>query len=517
MKKLFALLLAMVMVFSLATTAFAVKNVTNGEEVYSASVTINNATSSYKYKIYKLLHLDTYNNENGAYIYTVEEKWEDFFTDYAEAPEKDALDYVSIDPITGHVSWIAGQEDAAAFAALALDYAVANGIAPEAESAEGNFTGTACKFTGLTYGYYLVDTSMGALCGLNTTMPDATISVKNGVPTIDKKVQEDSSVNDATGGYGSSNSADIGQTVNFDTEILIQAGADSYIYHDKMSDGLTFNAGSVKVYYNDTTIPGEAGYRQLTAGDEYTLHVGSCEDKKCFDGGCTFYVVFDQSFLSDETKANDKINIRYSATLNEDAVVTEDGNPNSAILEYGDEHFTNSDSTTTYTYGFEIVKTDAAQKPLIGAEFELYSSSELIHANLIHVKYDEALKCYIRVESVEEHEEGSGTYDRIVVTNTNGVVRVVGLDNGIYYLKEVKAPDGYQPMVGSKQFTISGSNLYTLDGAINAAVHVVNNRGIALPDTGATGTVMFITFGMFAVLATGVLLVTKKRMSMIED
>jgi len=50
-----------------------------------------------------------------------------------------------------------------------------------------------------------------------------------------------------------------------------------------------------------------------------------------------------------------------------------------------------------------------------------------------------------------------------------------------------------------------------------SGVHVVNKTGSMLPETGGMGTIIFITLGVLVVLGTGVLLVTKKRMSMIED
>ena len=103
----------------------------------------------------------------------------------------------------------------------------------------------------------------------------------------------------------------------------------------------------------------------------------------------------------------------------------------------------------------------------------------------------------------------------------DGKVRVVGFDNGTYYLEETEAPDGYNKLTARQKFIISDGNLdATFNGDVystGSGVHVVNKTGSMLPETGAMGTMLFITFGMFVVLGTGVLLVTKKRMSMIED
>ena len=70
-------------------------------------------------------------------------------------------------------------------------------------------------------------------------------------------------------------------------------------------------------------------------------------------------------------------------------------------------------------------------------------------------------------------------------------------------------------------YLIADNNLNaTFTGGLYSAgsgVHVVNKTGNMLPETGGMGTFLFITFGTLVVLGTGVLLVTKKRMSMIED
>ena len=65
-------------------------------------------------------------------------------------------------------------------------------------------TGAKVTFTNLTLGYYLVDTSLGSLCSLNTTAPSVTIKEKNSNTTIEKKIVT------AGGDTVDSNSAGIG-------------------------------------------------------------------------------------------------------------------------------------------------------------------------------------------------------------------------------------------------------------------------------------------------------------------
>ena len=226
MKKIISLILALMMILSLAVTAFAAEE--------TGSITINGISQDSTYEIYQLLDLESYNTESGAYSYKVNANWTAFFD------TADAKAYIAVDE-AGYVTWKAAETDAAvaAFAKLALAYAKETGIDPvQSSENEGQFvlTGNTGKFSNLSLGYYLVDSTLGALCGLTTTNPDASINAKNAPPTIDKQVQEDS-----TGNWGDSNSADIGQTVNFRTTINVHAGAENYVLHDKMSAGLTFD------------------------------------------------------------------------------------------------------------------------------------------------------------------------------------------------------------------------------------------------------------------------------------
>jgi len=102
-----------------------------------------------------------------------------------------------------------------------------------------------------------------------------------------------------------------------------------------------------------------------------------------------------------------------------------------------------------------------------------------------------------------------------------GKVTVVGFDNGVYYLEETAAPGGYNKLTARQKFTIADGNLDSVfnDGiySTGSGVHVVNKTGNMLPETGGMGTVLFITFGTIVAMATGVLLVTRKRMSMIRE
>ena len=512
MKRLFALTLALIMVLSMATVAFANGAVNASEQ--TGSITINRVGADTVYEIYKLLDLESYNVTSGAYSYKVNAAWTGFFA------SADALAYVAIDN-AGYVTWIAAEDDdtVAAFAKKALAYAEANGINPvKSSSREGDFevstnseTGkTIGVFSGLSLGYYLVDSDMGALCGLTTTNPDASVNAKNGIPTIDKQVEEDS-----TGNYGDSNTADIGQTVNFKTTINVHAGAESYVLHDKMSAGLTFQSVS-KIEHlvpsgsgTTTTEVPAANYEVITEG---------------LTDGCTFHIEFTQEFC-DHLETNDKVVVYYSAMLNRNAIIAGEGNSNESKLSFGEGHTSNTDQTTTNTFKFDIVKTDSQNTLIDGAEFRIYDAAEGGNEiGVVQLLDSENNPVYdgngnIMYRRARPDEQAANLHKPIIVKG--GMVTVVGFDNGTYYLEETVAPAGYNKLTARQKFIISDGNLEaTFNTGVfstGSGVHVVNKTGSMLPETGAMGTLMFISLGMFVALGTGILLVTKKRMSMIED
>ena len=162
-KKLFAALLAAALVLAMAVPAFAETNAPKG------SITIDGTVSGETYTIYRMFKLDSYNAESKTCSYTVESAWENFFKTGA------GKDY--IDLTNGHPTWNAAKSqdsDKAEFAKLALKWATENKVSAAAESQTS--TGSDVIFPNLDLGYYLVDSSLGALCGLNTTKPNVTIT-----------------------------------------------------------------------------------------------------------------------------------------------------------------------------------------------------------------------------------------------------------------------------------------------------------------------------------------------------
>lgn len=339
-------------------------------------------------------------------------------------------------------------------------------------------------------GYYYVTSSVGSLCILNTTDSSATINEKNEEPTVEKKV-------DAT----DPDTAQVGDVLNFKVTINAQPGAENYVLHDKMSDGLTLiNDDQHQIVV--TAVP-------ATGGDPVTLTVGAQNDYTVVTtdsaDDCDLEIRFTQTYL-DSIDVDTTITISYYALLNEYAV-TDITNPetNEAVLKYGHdgEIETTPVETKTYTYGFDLDKVDAkGNAPLPGAEFSLYSQEEggapISLVDLGNGSY--------RVADGDD-----ATTTTTIVVNSNGEATVTGLAGKDYWLEETKAPAGYN-MLTKRQLVDFTDAENPADGSF-ADVTVQNNAGSLLPSTGGMGTTILYIAGAALVLGAGVTLVVRRRMN----
>ena len=479
-KKLLGLLLALTLSLTLCLPAFAVSGTNNN----GGSITINDAVEGHTYKAYQIFVLESYNTEadgNGAYAYKANSVWEPWL--------KQQTQYVNIDA-QGYVTW--GQNaDAAAFAKAALAHAEDARISPTAtKTAPAPATGaqySTVTFTGLNLGYYLVDTTLGTLCSLDTTAPSVEMFEKNEPPHINKQVKEDS-----TGNWGEENTAEIGDTVEFKTTISAKMGAESYVLHDAMSAGLTLDPDSI-------TVANLTKGNDANSGDYHVVTTG-------LNDGCTFEVHFHQSYL-DTITADTSIVVTYKAVVNENAVVHPSGNPNGTKLEYGDENNTKvtpPDETKTYTFKVDVVKTDDKNKVLDGVQFKLYDAKT--GGNEIAL-----VKVSNGVYRLAKDGETGVEY----ITTVNGQLEIKGFDaNTNYYLEETKAPDGYHKLAERVEIAVKEENIVASvsnDTWQSGGVHVVNTPGKELPSTGGMGTALFYIGGGVLVVGAAALFVLKKR------
>lgn len=484
-KKIAAIMFAFMMVVSMSCNVKAEET----EGVYGqhdGSITITGALQGQTYTIYEMLKLESFSGNN--YSYTIADGWEDFFKEGAEGAK-----YMQKDE-NGYMSFIAGKggnADIREFAQKALAYAQeGHGIYTQNNSPmEGKDT---VEFTGLNLGYYLVGSTTGALCGLDTTHKKVEIKEKNGVPSVDKKiVQNDTDVE--------SNFANIGDTVYFKTTITAKSGAENYILHDTMDTAFTFK-DDIVVQSNGVTID----------SSKYTIyyHKNNTEKTNHVKDDCTFEIQFTKDYL--DTLANDQnIVVTYSAILNGDANIGR-GDHNATHLTYGDNKNTVDVTTTTYTSQIKVLKyTGDTTHVLAGAKFKLFKQEA----------GGEALTFVKKAGNEENYrltvQGESGIAE--IVTTSSGAFTMQGLKPGVYWLEETAAPKGYNKLVKRIKVEINTNGNLIIDGKdkenglpINQ-VNVENKTGTVLPSTGGAGTTMIYLVGAVLVLGSGVVLVTKRR------
>lgn len=443
-----------------------VLSVVNVSAAEKGTITINKAIVNESYNIYKVLDLETYDKVNNHYIYRAASGWETFLdgaTDYLEARNENGDKYYV---------WKDGVDKSRAkeFAEKAYKYAKDNNITPTMTK---KATSTSVVFDNLDLGYYLVDSSVGALLHLTTTNPTATVNEKNTLnPNVDKNVLENS-----TGVYGKENDDIIGSTINYKSTITTGAGYGSYVLYDKMDKGLTFNVNSVVVKIGDDVVEAN-NYVVKTNVTDYT-----------------FVIEFNDEFILKQPK-NTNIDVYYTATLNKDATIEGDGNINETFLKYGNNIETDKKKTITYTYAFEIIKTNKEGVELTGAEFKLLD------------KLGNEIKVILKDEETKTYRIATG--NEIGVNIKAGKATIEGLDKDSYKLKEVVSPEGYNKLTSPVEFSVNGKTNVTI--IERTRVNVINYTGSELPETGGIGTKLFITSGLSLVLICGLVLVTKLRL-----
>ncbi len=444
-KKVAALLLSLVMCLSLACTAFA-------EESYT--VTVNDAINGETYAAYQVFEV-TYDDD--AVTYYISES-----SAYYESIKSSSL-FTLVAVGDKYQVVVASDDESAAAAYIAALGAKGTAVATVVASND-----TAVLNVGAA-GYYFVTTSLGSLVMVNTAAPAVTITEKNSTPTDTKTVQEDS-----TSAWGSSNTAGIGETVNYTATIKDAVNVSNVVFHDTMSTGLTFNSTSVVVKVGETVI--ESGYTLVTNPTD----------------GCTFEIKFEDGTITEV------VTITYSATVNSSAVIGSTGNTNKETVSYGDAQSTTGNTTTTYVYDFTLQKINASKEQLEGATFTLADST----GTYSFVILDDGT---YQVASAET----TGATSTITV----GKATISGLDAGTYTLTETAAPNGYNKLTETITVVIDEKGNVTVNDEDATTLQVVNQAGTTLPGTGGMGTTIFYVVGVVLMAGAAVLLITKKRMS----
>ena len=451
----------------------------------SGSIIIDNAIDGETYTIYKILDLESFDGDNYSYK-VVSLAWDEFFG------SGDGRFYFDVNS-NGGITFVGDEQNMSMVAQKALVYAKSHeGITKKSQQAVGNVV----EFKDLDLGYYLVDSSVGVLCGLTTTNYDVHIDEKNEKPTLSKYVKMDGS--DALGKYAT---AGIGDVVYFTSVISNFKGAQNLDFTDEMEKGLSLNRDSLVVslvkgnsiinlneneHYSVTDL--KNGFQILFTSDGYRVLE-------------KYYIGFD-------------INISYSAIVNKDALIN---NANVVTLKYGDHLVSLLDKAHVGVLSIPVFKCTVKKSPLAGAEFSLYTN-ELDASNDVNcIRFVETGDPYV----FQKSDVGQG----IIKTDSTGRFILSGLKSGRYFLREVQAPRGYNklsdlvtivvnPVVNSTNeitgqsfFVIYGMNM----GKAEVEVEVQNRSGSLLPSTGGMGTTLIFLIGGALVLGSGFVLANKKR------
>lgn len=483
MKRFVALFAALALVLAMAAPAFADEGAGTGAETTTGTITINNAVSGVTYKFYRIMEIESHTRDNPytGVVYKTNTTWDAFVKDsqwnnYFTVNE-DGTIFVKPETATD-------KNFSAKFAEEAAK--VVSGKAPDySKQADGS----AIKET-VRLGYYLVVPEGWAdvnpvTCSLGTTNPDVIINEKNSDTTTEKKIMEN-------GDPKSTNSASIGDTVNYKTTITVKDGdPKNYVLHDKMT-GLDFNADSVKI-----TVTNGSTSKELTATTDYEVKTPA--------DGCTFHIEFKTNAL----KPNDIVEVTYSAKVAASAAIGDSGNKNETHLDYGEGKHTTTSETETYVWEVNIHKytapTENADIPLAGAKFIIYRGND--DAREYAVIADGKISAW-------KQERNAATE---LTTPNTGNLSVKGLDAGEYYLEETEAPKGYNKLKDAIKFTIADENApvkgqVSYDTDSTGTIKVLNNAGTTLPTTGGIGTTIFYLIGGGLMVAAAVLLIAKKRM-----
>ena len=510
MRKILAMLLVMTMVMGFSITAAA-------DETYT--ITIENAASEHTYEAYQIFK-GSYDEQTDKLSNIV---WGTGVTPEGQTVFGDA---------EAKAASLTDETAAKKFAVDLIPYLDGKAITFSSYDEEnGVYT-----ISNLEPGYYLIKDQDDSLTGDDTSyttyilelVSNETIEPKSEVPTSHKKVDDanDSlSVENETNWQDSAD-YDIGDEVPFQLSGTLPGNYGEYttykmIFHDTLSEGLTLNEDSIKVYVssleNKTEV--KSGFVIRTADE--------CTD------GCSFEVeltdlrnLYDGDGNHIATTKNSTISVEYTAVLNENAKIGKEGNPNTMYMEFsnnpnkegdGELGKTEEDLVIVFTYKVIINKVDdsAEKKALAGAEFTLkkvLESGEMAAVGVYKV-----------------NDEGTS-------------FEFEGLDDGIYYLEETVTPEGYNTIEpirfeivaqhdvhsDNPQLTLLNSNQIDEDGKTvteniiflatvdladgTITSNIVNKSGLVLPETGGIGTTIFYVAGVVLVLGAAVVMVTRKRM-----
>lgn len=283
MKRILAIVCTFVMIISMATGVNAVEPAATATPT-KGTITVTNAKAGETYKVYKILTLESYDDTTGAYSYVRNAQPDPWFDFVGTEKAKEFLE-VNNDGYVTFKDSADGKASARKFALTALKYAKDNsiGATQEAQATADRTDNNTVEFTNLDLGYYLVESSVGTACSIDTTHPNARIEDKHDAPTVTKKIIEGGEISKNE----RKNTVNLGEVVGYETTIYLKPDTQNLVLHDKMDSNLTFiDIQHAHVVKKDGTY-GSA--ENLVRNTDFTVTTTN-------DDKCTFEIKFLQSF-----------------------------------------------------------------------------------------------------------------------------------------------------------------------------------------------------------------------------
>ena len=553
--KLFAMLLAVIMVLTMVAPAFAANDTPH-------TITLQFEKSGHTYDAYQIFAGDLENGKltnivwgsgvHGDAVLAALQTSELLGADFAGVETAEQVAHV----LTNYENDSAKIEAFGRIVAANLNEKA--GTSTETEGADGYNYAINVKGDG----YYIVmdagtiGNTDAATKYILQVLGDMTITAKADIPTLEKDILEDGNKVDL-------NEVFVGDKIDYvlTSKVPTMDGYNKYFFiiNDTMSEGLTFN--------NDVVV--KIGSNTLVEGTDYTVEITNNDD-----GTTSFEIIF-KNFIQYKAVAGSAIEVTYSATLNEKAKIGEEGNPNTANLTFSNNPNedgvgtpetpdkpgpddddvigeTPDDTVITYTSGIKLKKVDAEGKSLTGAKFKIEGVSEKVVIINENIFTESENGTYYRLTdgtyteeepndlTKKDYESTSVKYELITVVNKttektnivteawvdeNGIITFEGLGEGTFTITEMEAPEGYNKLTNPITIVISfnkngtpkwtatqNGNPMELEGNL-FAFEVVNKAGATLPTTGGMGTTLFYVVGAVLVMAAVVLLITKKRVA----